>query len=184
VQTVGYMNTNKDHLHGQKWISAIFRSTRLCLQLAVYCTDLQALEKDEWSAARPGRTLPPGKTRYPFYRSLGGPQGRFERAENLVLTGIRSRTVQPVVGCYTDWATRPIHTHTHTHIHTHTCTSLNFMPYTITEGDRVSTVVSTVVKVLCYKSVGRWFDSRWCNWNFSLKKSFRSHYGPGVWLSL
>ena len=27
---------------------------------------------------------------------------------------------------------------------------------------------STVVKVLCYKSKGRWFDSRWCHWNFSL----------------
>jgi hypothetical protein len=26
----------------------------------------------------------------------------------------------------------------------------------------------TVVKVLCYKSQGRWFDSRWCHWNFSL----------------
>jgi len=25
-----------------------------------------------------------------------------------------------------------------------------------------------VVKVLCYKSEGRWFDSRWCHWNFSL----------------
>jgi hypothetical protein len=23
-------------------------------------------------------------------------------------------------------------------------------------------------KVLCYKSEGRWFDSRWCHWNFSL----------------
>jgi len=29
-----------------------------------------ALEVGEWSAARPGRTLPPGKTRYPFYRRL------------------------------------------------------------------------------------------------------------------
>jgi len=29
---------------------------------------------------------------------------------------------------------------------------------------------STVVRVLCYKSEGRWFD----------RKSFRSHYGPGV----
>jgi hypothetical protein len=37
-------------------------------------------------------------------------------------------------------------------------------------GDRGS----TVVKVLCYKSEGRWFDSRWCHWKFS------SHYGPGV----
>jgi hypothetical protein len=26
----------------------------------------------------------------------------------------------------------------------------------------------TVVKVLCYKSEGRWFDCRWCQWNFSL----------------
>jgi hypothetical protein len=26
----------------------------------------------------------------------------------------------------------------------------------------------TVVKVLCYKSEGRWFDSRWCHWKFSL----------------
>ena len=25
-----------------------------------------------------------------------------------------------------------------------------------------------VVKVLCYKSEGRRFDSRWCHWNFSL----------------
>ena len=27
---------------------------------------------------------------------------------------------------------------------------------------------STVVKVLCYISEGRWFDSRWCQWNVSL----------------
>ena len=27
---------------------------------------------------------------------------------------------------------------------------------------------STVVKALCYKSDGRWFDSRWYHWNFSL----------------
>ena len=26
----------------------------------------------------------------------------------------------------------------------------------------------TVVKVLCYESVGRWFDSKWCHWDFSL----------------
>jgi len=55
-----------------------------------------ALEGDGWSAARPGRTLPPGKTRYPLYRRLDGPQGRSGRAEYLVPTGIRFRTVQPV----------------------------------------------------------------------------------------
>ena len=54
------------------------------------------LEGGEWSAARPGRTLHPGKTRYPFYRRLDWPQGRSGWAENLVPTGIRSRTVQPV----------------------------------------------------------------------------------------
>ena len=32
--------------------------------------------RGEGSASRPGRTLPPGKTRYPFYRRLAGPQGR------------------------------------------------------------------------------------------------------------
>ena len=31
--------------------------------------------RGEWSAACPGRTLPPGKSRYPFYRRLGGPEG-------------------------------------------------------------------------------------------------------------
>ena len=51
-----------------------------------------ALEEGEWSAGRPGRTLPPGKNRCPFYRRLDGPQGRSGRAENLVLTGIRSRS--------------------------------------------------------------------------------------------
>jgi len=35
---------------------------------------------------------------------------------------------------------------------------------TLTEalGDRGS----TMVKALCYKSEGRWFDSRWCHWIF------------------
>ena len=60
--------------------------------------------RGEWSAARPGRSLPPEKTRYPFYRRLGGPQGRSERAENLVPIGILSRIIQPLVSRYTDWA--------------------------------------------------------------------------------
>ena len=33
-----------------------------------------------------------------------------------------------------------------------------------TIGDRSG----TVVKVLCYKSEGRWFDPGWCHWNFLL----------------
>jgi len=61
-----------------------------------------ALEVGEWSATRPGRTLPLGKTRYPLYRRLGGPQGQSGRAQHPVPTGIRSQTVQPVVSRYTE----------------------------------------------------------------------------------
>ena len=66
-----------------------------------------APEGGEWSAARSGRTLPPEKTRYPFYRRLGGLQGRSGPVENLVPTRIRFRTVHLVVSRYTDGATRP-----------------------------------------------------------------------------
>ena len=86
-----------------------------------------ALEGGEWSAARPGRILPPGENWYPLYRRLGGPQGRSGRAENLVPTGIRS-------------------------------------PERPARGDRGG----TMVKVLFYKSEGRWFDPRWCHWKISL----------------
>ena len=61
-----------------------------------------ALEGGGWSAARPGRTLPPGKTQYPLYRKLGGPQGQSERAENLAPLGFDPRTVHPVDSRYTD----------------------------------------------------------------------------------
>jgi len=57
------------------------------------------------STPRPHFTL--GKTWYPFYKRLGGPQGWSGRVENLVPSGIRSRTIQPVVSYYTVWATRP-----------------------------------------------------------------------------
>ena len=40
-----------------------------------------AIEGGEWSAARPGRTLPSGQRPYPFYRRLNGLQGRYGRAE-------------------------------------------------------------------------------------------------------
>jgi len=44
------------------------------VKVKLYFSITAALEGGEWSAARPGRTLPPGKTRYPLYRRLGGPQ--------------------------------------------------------------------------------------------------------------
>jgi len=39
---------------------------------------------------------------------------------------------------------------------------------------------NTVVKVLCYKSEGRWFDPSWCQWMFIDIKFFRLHYSPGA----
>ena len=60
------------------------------------------LEGGEWSAARPGRTLPPGKAGTHFTGGWVGTRAGLEGAENLVPTGIRSRTVQPVVSRYTD----------------------------------------------------------------------------------
>ena len=45
----------------------------------------------------------------------------------------------------------------------------------------MGSTVEQLVAALRYKSEeGCRFDSGWCYWNFSLTKSFRSHYGPGV----
>ena len=64
--------------------------------------------RGEGSASRPGRSLPPEKTRYPLYRRLGGPQGRSGHVrKNSPPPGFDPRTVQPVASRYTDWATRP-----------------------------------------------------------------------------
>ena len=49
--------------------------------------------------------LPPGKTRYPLYRRLGGPQGRSGQVRKISSpSGFDPRTVQPVASCYTDYA--------------------------------------------------------------------------------
>ena len=40
--------------------------------------------------------------------------------------------------------------------------------------------VGKVVKVLSYKSVGRWSDHRWCHSYFYWHNLFRMHYSPGV----
>jgi len=61
-----------------------------------------ALEGGEGSASRPGCTLPPGKTRYPFYRRLDGPQGRSGQVRKISPSpGFDPRTVQPVGSRYT-----------------------------------------------------------------------------------
>jgi hypothetical protein len=53
--------------------------------------------RGEWSASRPGRTLPPGKTGYPLYRRLGGPQGQSGQVRKISPPPVFDpRTVQPV----------------------------------------------------------------------------------------
>ena len=67
------------------------------------------LEGGERSASRPGRSLPPGKTRHLLYRRLGGPQGRSGQVRKISPPpGFDPRTVQSVASRYTDWATRPM----------------------------------------------------------------------------
>jgi hypothetical protein len=60
------------------------------------------------SASRPGRSLPPGKARYPLYRRLGGPEGRSGQVRKISPPpGFDPRTVQPLASHYTDYFTRP-----------------------------------------------------------------------------
>ena len=64
--------------------------------------------RGEGSASRPGRSLPPGKTRYPLYKRLGGPKGRSGQAWKISPPpGFDLRTAQTVASRYTDYATRP-----------------------------------------------------------------------------
>jgi hypothetical protein len=56
-----------------------------------------------WSTPRPDRFTPQGKTRYPLYRNLVGPQGRFGRVRKISPPpGFDPRTSQPVASRYTD----------------------------------------------------------------------------------
>jgi hypothetical protein len=57
-----------------------------------------------WEVNATSRLYPPGKTRYPLHRRLGGPQGRCGRSPP---PEFDPRTVKPVASHYTDWATRP-----------------------------------------------------------------------------
>ena len=59
--------------------------------------------REEGSVSRLGRSLPPGKARYPLYRSLGGPQGRSGQVRRTSPPpGLNPSTVQPVASRYTD----------------------------------------------------------------------------------
>ena len=59
--------------------------------------------RGEGSASRPGRSLSPGKTRYPLYRRLDVPQDRPGQVRKISPPpGFDPRIVQPVASRYTD----------------------------------------------------------------------------------
>ena len=61
------------------------------------------IKEGEGSASSLGRSLPPGKTRYPLYRRLIGPQGRSGQVRKISPPpGFDPRTVQLVASRYTD----------------------------------------------------------------------------------
>ena len=68
--------------------------------------------------------------------------------------------VSPNVGNY-QYTLRNITEERRPHLQ-HVVYTFNTRPFKF--GDRRS----TRVKVLCYKSEGRWLDPSWCLWNFSL----------------
>jgi hypothetical protein len=79
------------------------------VEVQLYPFMTTALKGDEGSASRPGHSLPLGKTRYPLYRMVGGPQGRSGQLRKISPPPrFDPRTVQPVANHYTDWATRPV----------------------------------------------------------------------------
>ena len=94
-----------------------------------------ALKGGEWSAARPVRTLPPGKNRYPFYRRLGGVQGRTGRAKKSrphrdsipgrpARSSVAIQTELPgpqlLAGYFTEFEGKIIHIRYHPYYKTHT----------------------------------------------------------------
>jgi hypothetical protein len=81
----------------------------------------QAMKAHRWSTGRADgqrhapAALPPGKTRYPLWRRLGGPQGWCGRVRKVSpQPGFDSRTVQSVASRYTYWSI-PTHTLTGEH---------------------------------------------------------------------
>jgi len=61
-----------------------------------------------WVSVMPRPLFTPGKTRYPLYRRLGGPQCRSGVVRIFSHPpGFDPRTFQPVASRYTDWATLP-----------------------------------------------------------------------------
>jgi hypothetical protein len=89
----------------------LVQTLRLCtgrmahrgVEAQIYPFLITAPEGGEGSASRPRRSLPPGKTRFPSYRRLGGPQGRSGQVGKISPPpGFDPLTAQSVASRYTD----------------------------------------------------------------------------------
>ena len=130
----------------------------------------KALEGGEGSASRPGRSLPPGKTRYPLYRRLGGSRGRSGQVQKISPPpGFYPWTVQPMASHYTDYATRPRQTGVQI------LTKIFFInwPCPRRENTNIMTIMSTLALIKKFnRSLKHWpltFYATSC-----LSKSFKS----------
>ena len=93
----------KSKLHPCTGPEAVYRPTahRGSRGIALLFLD-HGVRGGEGSASRPGRSLPPGKIRYPLYRRLGGPQGRSGQMRKISPpVGFDPRTIQSVASSYT-----------------------------------------------------------------------------------
>ena len=96
-QNEGYLNVKQCDASSNRSRFGIFSVTHKvhpCTGTETLITT--ALEGGEWSASWLGRSLPPGTTRYPLCRRLGGSQGRSGQVQKISAPpGFDPRTVQP-----------------------------------------------------------------------------------------
>jgi hypothetical protein len=111
---------------------ALVQALRLCTGRTAHRSRGIALLFDDHGASH---SLPPGKTQYPLYRRLGGPQDRYGQVRKISPPpGFDPRTVQPVASRYTDRATRPT-------IPVFKATNIAAFPVLATCKDAVSTLL-------------------------------------------
>jgi hypothetical protein len=106
--------------NGKKWLKGkvkvtLMQALRLCTGrmahrgsrgIALLCHD-HGTRRGWGVSVTPRPLFTPGKTQYPLYRRLGGPQGRSLQVRNISPPlGFDPRTVQLVASRYTDWATQ------------------------------------------------------------------------------
>ena len=163
---------------------------RGCVEVQLYSSMTTALEGGDWSAASPGRTLPPGKTRFQLYRGLGGPQGRsglrkisphrdsIPGPSILQSVGISADLPGPYV-CVTY---RPINHEGTSHLHYCMASNLG----TLSNDGRTNSEV--LMPTLCYRGFYEYLGCKLCSFLYSRsslrqKFTFFSYMSFVMWIN-